>query len=125
MKRQIRITAGKIDARAELNDTKTADAIWKALPLKSLADTWGDEVYFEIPLHLDLENGKELVAAGDLGYWPQGQCFCIFFGPTPMSKGNEIRPASAVNVFGKVIGDPKVFKKVKDGETVTVEQDLM
>ena len=122
MKRQLRIVAGKVDARAELNDTKTADAIWQALPLKSRADTWGDEVYFEIPVHLNLENGKELVAAGDLGYWPTGACFCIFFGPTPMSKGNEIRPASAVNVFGKVVGDPKVFKKVKDGETIIIER---
>lgn len=122
MKRQIRITAGKVDARAELNDTKTADAIWKALPLKSKADTWGDEVYFEIPIHIELENGKELVSEGDLGYWPQGDCFCIFFGPTPMSKGNEIRPASAVNVFGKVIGDPKVFKQVKGDEAIIIER---
>lgn len=124
MKRQIRIKAGNVDARADLNDTGTALTIWKALPLKSKAETWGDEVYFEIPVHIDLEDGKELVTAGDLGYWPQGDCFCIFFGPTPMSKGNEIRPASAVNVFGKVIGDPKVFKQLKDGETVTVEQAL-
>ena len=123
MKRQLRIVAGKVDARAELNDTKTADAIWQALPLRSKADTWGDEVYFEIPVHLDLEDSKELVAAGDLGYWPTGACFCIFFGPTPMSKGNEIRPASAVNVFGKVIGDPKVFKKVKDDETIVIERE--
>jgi hypothetical protein len=122
MKRQIRIVVGKVEARAELNDSKTADAIWQALPLKSRAETWGDEVYFEIPVHIDLENGKELVAAGDLGYWPTGACFCIFFGPTPMSKGNEIRPASAVNIFGKVIGYPKVFKEVKDGVTITVEQ---
>ena len=123
MKRQIRIIAGKVAAKAELNDTRTAEAIWKALPLKSRVETWGDEVYFEIPLHLELEDGKELVSASDLGYWPNGNCFCIFFGPTPMSKGNEIRPASAVNVFGKVTGDAKVFKKVKDGETVVVEQD--
>ena len=123
MKRQIQIKAGKVDAKAELNDTKTADAIWQALPLKSRVNTWGDEVYFEIPVHLDLEDGKELVAAGDLGYWPTGACFCIFFGPTPMSKGNEIRPASAVNVFGKVIGDPEVFKKVKDGEAIVIERE--
>jgi uncharacterized protein len=121
MKRQIQIVAGKVDARAEMNGTKTAEAIWQALPLKSKAETWGDEVYFEIPIKLDLEDGKELVAAGDLGYWPTGACFCIFFGPTPMSKGNEIRPASAVNVFGKVIGDPKVFKKVRDGEAILIE----
>jgi hypothetical protein len=122
MKRQIRIVAGRVDARAELNDTRTADSIWKALPLKSRAETWGDEVYFDIPVHLELEDGKELVSVGDLGYWPTGACFCIFFGPTPMSKGNEIRPASAVNVFGKVVGDAKIFKKVKDGETIVIER---
>ena len=122
MKKRIRIKAGKVDTTAELNDTKTAEAIGKALPLKSKAETWGDEVYFEIPLHLELEDGKELVAVGDIGYWPNGNCFCIFFGPTPMSKGNEIRPASAVNVFGKVIGAPKVFKQVKDGETIVIER---
>jgi hypothetical protein len=122
MRKQIRIKAGKVEAKAEMNDTGTADAIWQALPLKSKAETWGDEVYFEIPLHLDLEDGKELVAAGDLGYWPTGACFCIFFGPTPMSKGNEIRPASAVNVFGKVIGNQKVFKKVKNGEAIVIER---
>jgi len=122
MKRQIQIKAGKVNANAELNDSKTAEAVWQALPLKSRTETWGDEVYFEIPVQLDLDDGKELVAAGDLGYWPTGACFCIFFGPTPMSKGNEIRPASAVNVFGKVIGDPKIFKKVKDGEAILIER---
>ena len=122
MKRQIIIKAGPVEAKAEIDDSKTADAIWKALPIKGTANLWGDEVYFEIPVELNLENGKELVSAGDLGYWPTVSCFCIFFGPTPMSKGNEIRPASAVNVFGKVIGDAKMFKQVKEGALITVEQ---
>ena len=108
-------------ARAEINDSKTADAIWNALPINGTANLWGDEIYFEIPVNLKLENGKELVSAGDLGYWPSGSCFCIFFGPTPMSKGNEIRPASAVNVFGKVIGNPRVFKQAKESEPIVIE----
>jgi hypothetical protein len=122
MKRQIRITAGSVSALAELNTTKTAEAIWQALPLKAKASTWGDEIYFAIPVKLELENGQEVVNLGDLGYWPEGNAFCIFFGPTPVSKGREIRPASAVNIFGKLTGDPNVFKKVKHGQPVTIER---
>ena len=122
MKRQILIKAGAIAAKAEIDNSKTADAIWKALLIKGIANLWGDEIYFEIPVSLKLENGKELVLSGDLGYWPNGSCFCIFFGPTPMSKGDEIHPASAVNVFGRIIGDPKIFKQVKEGTSITIER---
>ena len=122
MKRQIAIKSNLVKAKAEIDDSKTSDAIWKALPIKGTANLWGDEVYFEIPVDMKLENGKELVSKGDLGYWPSGNCFCIFFGPTPMSKGSEIRPASAVNVFGKIVGDAKIFKQVKEGDPVTVER---
>jgi len=120
VKRQIDIKAGSTKVRAEIDDLKTADAIWKAVPIKGTANLWGDEIYFEIPVDLELENGKEIVSAGDLGYWPSGSCFCIFFGPTPMSKGSEIRPASAVNVFGKVIDDAKIFKQVKEGNSIVI-----
>jgi len=122
VKRQILIKAGAIAAKAEIDNSKTADAIWKALLIKGIANLWGDEIYFEIPVSLKLENGKELVLSGDLGYWPNGSCFCIFFGPTPMSKGDEIHPASAVNVFGRIIGDPKIFKQVKEGTSITIER---
>jgi len=122
MSRQIRITVGTVTALAELNTTKTADAIWKALPITAKANTWGDEVYFPIPVKAGLEDAKEIVNPGDLGYWPPGTAFCIFFGPTPMSRGKEIRPASAVNVFGEIKGDTKVFRGVADGEEVFVEK---
>jgi hypothetical protein len=122
VKRQIMIKSGSVKAKAELDDSKTADAIWKALPINGIANLWGDEIYFEIPVELKLENGKELVSAGDLGYWPSGNCFCIFFGPTPMSRDKEIKPASAVNVFGKVTGDPRAFKQVKEGESIVIEK---
>ena len=122
MNRQIRITSGKVSALAELNTTKTADAIWNALPVTARANTWGDEIYFSIPVKVGLENGKEVVNAGDLGYWPPGNAFCIFFGLTPVSRGKEIRPASAVNVFGKVIGDSTVFKAVNDGDSVAIKK---
>ncbi|HIC94889.1 MAG TPA: hypothetical protein EYP09_11690 [Anaerolineae bacterium] len=119
--RRIKITAGSVTAEAELNDTPTADAIWEALPIEARANTWGDEIYFAIPVHLEEQDAQEVVEKGDLGYWPPGHAFCIFFGPTPASRGDEIRPASPVNVFGKIVGDPAVFKKVRSGERVVVK----
>jgi hypothetical protein len=120
MGKKIRITAGAIEATAELNNTSTAQAIWEALPVKGRVNLWGDEIYFSIPLRLKLEAGQELVSIGDLGYWPDGNAFCIFFGPTPVSQGDEIRPASPVTVFGKVIGDATIFKKVAAGTKIIV-----
>jgi uncharacterized protein len=120
--RRIKITAGGVSAEGELNETKTADAVWNALPISASASTWGDEIYFSIPVKAGEEGARATVDMGDLGYWPPGSAFCVFFGPTPMSQSpDEIRPASPVNVFGKVLGDPKVFKKVRSGEQVTVQ----
>ena len=107
---------------AELNATKTADAIWEALPLRGNVNTWGEEIYFAIPVKIEPENGQELVSHGDLGYWTRGSAFCIFFGPTPISGEGEIRAASPVNIFGRLIDDPKVFKEVKEGEKIVVER---
>jgi hypothetical protein len=121
MPTMIRIRAGDVEAQAELNDTATASAIAQALPIEGSANTWGDEIYFSIPTRCADENPKEVVEMGDLGYWRPGIAFCIFFGPTPASRGNEIRPASPVNVFGHIVGDPKVFKSVPDGARVVVE----
>ncbi|MFH1031305.1 MAG: cyclophilin-like fold protein [Chloroflexota bacterium] len=121
MAKKIRIKVGAVEAAAELNETKTAQAIWEALPIESDFDLWGDEIYFSIPVSLKLENGQKSVKIGDLGYWPPGNAFCIFFGQTPASTQGEIRPASAVNVFGKITGDAAVFKKVKSGAKITVE----
>ena len=122
MARAIRITAGGVSATAELNDSKTAAAIWDALPIEAKAQTWGDEIYFAIAGRADEDRAREVVALGDLGYWPPGHAFCIFFGPTPASRGDEIRPASAVNVVGRVGGDATVFKKVRAGTRVTIER---
>ena len=120
--RKIRITAGKVTATGVLKDTPTADAIWNALPMEASGNTWGEEIYFGIPVQAAQEKGaSDLVELGDLAYWPPGHAFCIFFGPTPASRGSECRAASAVNVFGKVEGDPKVFKAVKHGEKVKLE----
>ncbi len=122
---KIKITTsstGPVDAVLSDENPRTAKAIYEALPIKGNANLWGDEVYFSIPVEANPENGKSVVELGDLAYWPPGNAFCIFFGPTPMSRGDEIRPASAVNVFGRITGDPKVFKKVRNGEKVTIER---
>ena len=119
---KIRITAGDAPASSVLNDSATAEAIWQALPIEARGRTWVDEIYFAIPVHLDEEDAQEVVDMGDLGYWPPGHAFCIFFGRTPMSRGNEIRPASPVNVFGKIEGDAKAFTRVSSGTQVRLER---
>ena len=123
MERKIKIIVGNIIAEASFINTSTADAIWNSLPLESTCNLWGDEIYFTVPVSHKLEKEAcEIVEKGDLAYWPQGPAFCIFFGSTPISKGDEIRPASAVNVFGKVIGDPTIFKQVSSDAPVRVEK---
>ena len=122
---KIKIISPKMgEIEGEIFDTNpiTTKAILDALPLKAHANKWGDEIYFSIPVSVEAENTSEVVDLGDLGYWPPGNAFCIFFGPTPASKGGEIRPVSPVNVFGKVLGDPRVFKAVESGDLVRVER---
>ena len=170
MARRISITAGGVGAEATLNDSPTAGKIWEALPIEVAAQTWGDEIYFSIPvtmpegsggpeavgrtdeavgrlekdardrgaclarglaarwrshpdqMDIDDDEAQAVVELGDLGYWPPGRAFCIFFGPTPASQGDEIRPASPVNVVGRVDGDPTVFRKVRAGTRVRLER---
>ena len=122
MAKKIKITAGKIKMEAELNDSPTAKAIFNALPIKAKANRWGGEIYFTIPVEAELEaDAREVLEAGELGYWPTGNAFCIFFGKTPASKKNEIRVASAVNVIGKIKGDLSELWDVADGEGVAIE----
>jgi hypothetical protein len=119
---KIRIRIGNLSMDAELNDTPTAKKIAAVLPFKGGFDTWGDEIYFAIPVTAKVdEYAKEVVEVGDLGYWPRGKAFCIFFGQTPMSKPGKIIPASAVNMIGKVLGDATQFKKVMGESQVTLE----
>ena len=121
--KKIVIRAGQITAETELNESTTAAAIWQALPLEGAANTWGEEIYFRIPVSHDLApDATELVQLGDLGYWPQGQAFCIFFGATPISGPGEIRPASSVNVVGRLLDDPTKFLSVHAGTSVLLEQ---
>ena len=120
---KIKILVGELNVEAELNESKTAQLIWEALPIEAKTNLWGEEIYFTIPVKTGLERGaKEVVSAGEIGYWPTGHAFCIFFGPTPASRGDEIRAASAVNVIGKVLSDPKLFRQVKDGAKILLEK---
>jgi hypothetical protein len=124
MGKKIRILISDLRVEAELNESRTSQMIWEALPIEAKINLWGEEIYFTIPVKTGLEVGsREVVSAGELGYWPTGHALCIFFGPTPASRGDEIRAASAVNVIGKVLSDPKAFLKVKvkDGVKIRLE----
>ena len=107
---------------AELNETPTAQKIAAELPLRTSFNTWGDEIYFAIPVDADLDDSaQDVVEVGDLGYWPPGKAWCIFFGQTPVSQPGKIMPASTVNVIGKVLGDATAFKAVLREREVVVE----
>ncbi|MBT3255958.1 MAG: hypothetical protein HN366_05800 [Deltaproteobacteria bacterium] len=119
----IKINIGTLTFDAELHDTPTGEMVFDVLPLNTSFDTWGDEIYFSIPVAAELdETASEEVFMGDLGYWPTGKAFCIFFGPTPMSTLGKIVPASAVNVIGKVHGDALRLKEVMHETQVMVEK---
>ena len=120
---KIKITSGNVTAEAELNNSETAKKIYEILPIKSKANTWGDEVYFSIPLSLsEAKDAKQEVEVGDLGFWAHGNGFCIFFGRTPASTSDKPKAASPVNVFGKVLSDVKVFHQIIDGDEIVVER---
>ena len=119
--RQIEISAGDVIVTAVLNDSDTADELWAALPITARAQTWGDEIYFSIPVNVEeAADSQETVEIGTVAYWPPGSALCLFWGPTPTSAPGEIRPASAVNVMGLIDGDPTVLGGVADGTEVVV-----
>jgi hypothetical protein len=119
---RIRIAVGEVALEAELNVTATAAKIGEALPIRSSFNTWGDEIYFSIPVDAELDDSaQEVVKVGDLGYWPPGNAFCIFFGLTPVSEPGRIMPASAVNIVGKVTGDATLLKQAMSAREVMLE----
>ena len=120
--RRIMITVGDLQVTAALNNSGTADLVWDALPIQASGSTWGDEIYFGTSIRADEEDAREVVELGDVGYWPPGQALCLFFGPTPASRGDEIRPASAVNIVGAIEGDPTVLKQVTSGSQVVLKR---
>ncbi len=122
--KRILISAGQVSLPAELNDSPTAQQIWAALPIEGQVNTWGDEIYFQIPVvAAQAPDARAEVAVGELGYWPVGHAFCIFFGPTPVSTDERPRAYSPVNVIGHVLGDATQFRAVRDGERVRLSQE--
>jgi len=118
---RIRFDFGSLALEAEMLDTPTAQAIMAALPISSSVLTWGEEVYFDVPVDITREkDARAVITPGEIAYWPQGPAIAIGFGRTPISKGNETRLASPCNVFAKALGNVKALAKVKTGEKVEV-----
>jgi len=120
--KKIKITTQNITVEAELLDRPESENFYSSLPFIGRVNTWGLEIYFSIDYSMELQDdASEIVNLGDIAYWPPGSAFCIFFGPTPASIGDEIRAASEVNLLGKIIGDPLVFKSVPSGTDIKIE----
>ncbi len=118
---KIRIKVGETTLTATLDDNETARKIYDALPFDLPYNVWGDEIYFSIPVHLDLEEGRETMEVGELAYWPPGHAFCIFYGRTPVSLDERPRAASTVIPFGRIEGDATVLCHAK-AERIQVEK---
>ncbi len=123
MSTAIIITAGGVEVPAELFETACARAVAAVLPLVARPDEWGDEFYFEVPVTLSPdETATTSVKAGEIGYWPPGRALAIFFGPTPMSTGPDPVPASAVNIVGRITGDPTLFRKARGAREIRIRR---
>lgn len=121
--RRIRMTIGSVMLEAEIFDTPTATAIWNALPFTSKAQTWGEEVYFSTPVSVKREaDARDVVQAGELAFWIEGDSIAIGFGRTPISQGDEIRLAARTNIWGRTLGDVKQLKNVKAGAAIKLEK---
>ena len=118
----ILIKTEKISMQAELNDSVVSKMLYEKLPVRVHVNTWGDEIYFPVPVKAANENGVSVVQIGDIAYWPPSNCFCIFFGKTPVSTPTEIRPASDVTILGRLLGNPEDWKVADDGEEITIEK---
>jgi hypothetical protein len=119
---KIAITWDKHRLEAELLDTPTARALVAALPIESKAQTWGEEVYFEVPVTTTLEkDAREVVEPGTVCFWVQGSAVALPFGPTPVSRGDECRLVTKVNVLGRILGDPRALKSVRNDIRIAIE----
>ncbi len=120
--KQIRVNADGVTLTATLNQSATASKLWSVLPIVSHVQTWGDEIYFSIPLHEpEANDAQDTVDKGAVAYWPPGNALCLFWGPTPISRGDEIRPASAVNVIGQLSGNLDLLPSIASGSEIRIE----
>jgi hypothetical protein len=120
--KQVLISTHDITIQASLNDTPTARELWKILPVKGIVHVWGEEIYFMIPLKMNIEPGAtQDMEVGTLAYWPTGPALCIFFGPTPVSTGMQPRAYSPVNIIGRTIDSPLPLKSVPDGAEILIK----
>lgn len=125
MGRKINIKIDGKEIKAELNASITADKVWDALPIESIGNLWGDEVYFSTNITSSIDDtSKVVVEIGDLAFWPPNNAFCIFYGKTPLSTDDEIRAASAVNIIGKLLSTPEELKDITDSCTIKVIRDI-
>ena len=123
MDRTIIISVQGMTFKAALNQSPTAEAIWNALPITSSVNTWGDEIYFSTGVSVPLEpEASAVVQMHDIGYWPPGQAFCIFFGQTPVSTPTEIRAASEVTIIGRIEARTEDLRKMHDGSLIRLEK---
>ncbi len=118
---RIQIATTEITMIATLSENETAQTIYDALPIEGVVNRWGEEIYFSIPVEIpEASDARQEMAVGELGYWPPGTAFCIFFGPTPASHDQTPRAASNVNPFGMIHGDATLFSSARDGEDITL-----
>lgn len=120
---QVNFQVGKYSFVGEMNTTLTAQEIIRHLPLTAPLVRWGDELYFETGILASDHNATMEVAIGDLAYWPEGKCVCLFFGRTPVSQDDKPRPASPVVIIGRTNASPLELKKLQSGETVRVNAE--
>ena len=118
--RTIIIKVNRLSIEAKIDSSELSDLLWEKLPIEASVNLWGDEIYFKTNLESQSNQLQQVVDIGDVAFWPPGQAVCLFFGLTPISTPDEIRPASAVIVFGKLIDDPKLLNIVKPGESISI-----
>lgn len=123
MEKTVVIQTGDIIIKMLMKNTPLAEKIYNTLPLTARTRIWGKEIYFEIPVTSKLENAVNEVNKGDVAYWNEGRCLCLFFGPTPISKGEKPIPASTVEVVGEMVSDYAKLETISSEETITIKKE--